>query len=189
MKPCPHSVAICSACLATRERKRAYYLRHRDAISAQRKAALADPVKKAKERDRRARVYAANKSAELERSKKYRHAHKAAIAEQQRSYREANKDRLKEKKKLYVAANYADVKARRDAWREKNKTHIAARLAAKHQQRKPKIRAERQSLGDKYIKKLLSLSSGIPERAIPHELVEVKRTHLKVKRLLKERTK
>ena len=101
-----------------------------------------------------------------------------------------------------------DLHAKKETYYEKNKAHILARCkeaysrnpemflrrVRKYQSANPKRRKAkhrlfesklRESLGDSYIKLLLSKGTNLPMNAWPDSLVQLKRAELQLKRYLK----
>jgi hypothetical protein len=86
----------------------------------------------------------------------------------QSSYREKNRELLRSKSSLYIAAWYAGNRKRK---LEKDALF-------------------KQSLHDSYIISLLRRSMSLPPgQEFPRELIESKRQHLKLQRLIKEKQK
>ena len=105
---------------------------------------------------------------------------------QQRAYSIANKDKIAARMRAYNAAN----KDKKRAYDAANKDRIAACKRAYKAANKDRITAKRHervaSLSDGYVRELLAGRSNLKSADVPPELVELKRQHLKIHRMVME---
>ena len=99
--------------------------------------------------------------------KEWYQRNKEEVLRKQKAYYHANPDAQKERNKAYAItrANY------KKEWYQKNKHRVVARI---------------RNLSDSYVLKRLTSGTSLTTSDIPHELIEVKRLHLQLLRLLKE---
>jgi hypothetical protein len=127
--------------------------------------------------------------------KRYQESHKAEIAEYKMGWRERNAEHIKEYYQEYQKQNLGSITERGRRYRENSpeKVKVSGRLSrAKHAQKsnaqaRAKQNIEREVLGDNYIKALLANKSNLSRSHIPQDLIDLKREHLKITRILKER--
>ncbi len=119
-------------------------------------------------------------------SKKYYEANRARI----KVRRDANTDKMKEYSAKHYLDNKRTYKAKAKKWYGDNNAE-AKRTRKKYRKnhRNADIKASqknRDALGDCYVKTLLTKRGCLSFRDIPQGLIEAKRSHLKVKRFIKE---
>lgn len=92
-----------------------------------------------------------------------------------KAYRIANRKQLREYQDGYRKTNRKRLVAEKEQWAKENRELIYKRKAER-----------RDMLTDSYIREILSLRSPLSAKDIPQELIEVKRSQLKLLRLTKE---
>lgn len=130
-----------------------------------------------------------------------RSACKACHSAAQRAYASANRQTTNAKKAEWRTANPENMKSYRDKWLSANADAVRAANAARGSARYAKnldlsraasrqaAAKRRAELKDSYITQLLVGShSFLPRTAIPQILLEVKREHIKLLRLIKDMT-
>ena len=103
--------------------------------------------------------------------------------EKSRKYYQENKDSLKEKANEYYKKNKEKVKKRGVEYRKNNKDKIKKKQEnyKKRNAELEKIRAI--NLTDRYIRRLLVKNFGFKNNEITKELIDIKKTQIKILRL------
>lgn len=110
-----------------------------------------------------------------------------------------NKERVREQYNKWKKANIKQVKERLKEWRNKNKSKIIERIRVWRKKNPDRVRwlgksalaKGRQTLSDAYVKRVLVEGQNVSVGVIKKhpELIEVKRTIIKIKRKLKNHVK
>ena len=108
----------------------------------------------------------------------YRKANAEKEAYRKAAYNKANAEKINSRQSAYLKANAEKIASRKAAYYKANAEKEASRKAAYN-------KANAEKLSDVYISTLL----GIPLREAPHELIEMKREQLLLKRALSELNK
>ena len=128
------------------------------------------------------------------RSESWRAANHEKLKLHRAAYRKANRERENAYTEMYRKANPEREKARRIAWCKANKEKAKVIWASWRKANPEKVNARevayRAEMRDPYIKMLIRVAVGLPKQGqIPTEMIEAKRTELKLKRLIKEMKK
>lgn len=182
---------VCDPC--NRERARAYRLKNLDSVREKdrtRAAAMSAEDRRAKHkrwrdanqehvrknsRDAARERYAKDPEKFRQIARDWYSANKEKAAEMRRSNYERHRSERIAYSKAYREANKEAVRRRVEDWRSRNEEHIA-----KYEQMR------RDELADDYVRKVLSGNSLLGHHDIPQSLVEAKRVHLQIKRLLRK---
>jgi hypothetical protein len=132
------------------------------------------------QKKRSARWYEDNRELQRARGKQYSIDNKERRSEVARQYRETSKEKLRE----YRSRNSEKRNKNAKVWRANNKTAIK-KYTQQYYLEKGKSHIE--SLSDGYIKHLLVVGTSLNHKDVPLSLVEAKREHVKLTRLLRER--
>ena len=134
----------------------------------------------AENKDKIKRYYQLNSDKVKARVRKYREANANTVKESQKRYRDANKDKIKERDITYRRKNREQCATRdRDYFQINKGSLMEASKIGK--------RSGRKTLSDWYIKDILRRGTGLAITNIPQDLIQLKRQHLKITRLLKDR--
>jgi hypothetical protein len=108
-----------------------------------------------------------------------------------RKWQEANREIVKESNRKWRRTNHEKVKESNRKWRranpEKVKEHISKWRRANPEKAKEYIRRRVVNCYNNYVRTNL-IQAGIPSEQITPELIEIKRTIIKIKRKLKWKT-
>jgi hypothetical protein len=115
---------------------------------------------------------------EKECQRRYREKHLDKLLAYHREYHHAHKETISQKTKEYGRRNRKRLNAYRLEYRNANLTKC-------RQWENKSQRAQRENLGDTYVKQILTMDSPLVAADIPQPLVEAKRQHLKIKRMKK----
>jgi hypothetical protein len=111
-------------------------------------------------------------------NKKYRERNKDKMAAYQKIYQAAHKERIREYSKKYEGKNKEKIiLSKRNAY-HKDKSKTVARNKRSHA-------LQINNIGDSYVTNQLCARQPFKSKDIPQQLIELKRMHIKLKRLIK----
>jgi len=126
-------------------------------------------------KDYSGRHYAANKDRIKKYHKKYRDENAAERAVYAKAYREEHREEDAIKQRARYSENIDCERLRSKRYTEKNKDEISARY-----------KKNRINITDVYVRQAISRRQSFNSEDIPQQLIELKRMHIKLERLIKE---
>lgn len=145
-------------------------------------------------RRKRQREYYLNNLEEMKvYAKQQRIKHKERIRKYKKEYHVKHREEILNKHKEYRLKNKEKISKARRKWYEDNKEiklardkkYVEKNRVAHNRREKQQKKGYRETLHDLYIKSLIVGKSDLKYSDIPKELIEAKRQHLKIKRIIK----
>ena len=136
---------------------------------------MTEEERKAARRKYRAKWRMENRERVKEYARKWSANHREEKRRTARVWRANHKDAFKEYYKKYYMKNRTTKRAKEREWREKHRHEISA-----------SYKKGQEALSDPYMKQILAARTALKTKDIPQSLIDAKRSHLKLLRLIKE---
>lgn len=123
--------------------------------------------------------------------------YRAKVLAKAKAWRAANPEQFAARLAAYREANREQIATARRNYQARPEVREARTLRAQRYRADPEVKARTRQRGNRrtavmpdwYIRSLLSLSTGVPPALIPQQLIDAKRAHLQVWRLIKRNGK
>ena len=131
----------------------------------------------------------ARKDARRDYFKEYRNKNREKLAESSKSYRTINKEKIYNRNTEYRACNFDRISKYQRKYSNINKERICSQRKNYRYINRDRLKGTYislvESLSDRYVKQIIRTCTRLAPPLIPPELIEIKRTILKTKRLCK----